>query len=156
MTALREWLASIVLVSVLVSAAQTLVPEGSVRKIAAFTGGLILLLTLLQPLLGVRLEMLDLSLEAYRTEVKTQQSVLEQASEKELEELIEQQTAAYIWDKADALGLEIRVQVCAEGETGSIPVPVSAELWGTYSEALAAYLERELGIPAERQVWHEN
>ena len=40
------------------------------------------------------------------------------------------------------------------GEDG-IPVPWSAELTGQRSGALSSYLEAELGIPAERQVWHE-
>ena len=53
MGALREWLTSLVAVSMLLSVAQTLVPEGSIRKIASFTGGLILLVVLLRPLLEI-------------------------------------------------------------------------------------------------------
>ena len=37
-----------------------------------------------------------------------------------------------------------------------IPVPVGAVLTGPYAEALSVDLERELGIPRERQVWHED
>ena len=47
MEAVRAWLTSVVLVSVLLSAAQSLIPPGTVRKAAGFTGGLILLLVLL-------------------------------------------------------------------------------------------------------------
>ena len=46
MEAVRAWLTSVVLVSVLLSAAQSLIPPGTVRKAAGFTGGLILLLVL--------------------------------------------------------------------------------------------------------------
>ena len=62
--ALREWVTSVVLVTLLLSVAQTLIPEGSIRKIAVFTGGLILLTALLQPVLGADLSRLDLDPEA--------------------------------------------------------------------------------------------
>ena len=156
MGALREWLTSVVVVSVLLAVVQTLIPEGTIRKIGTFTGGLILLVTLLQPLLGVEFEALELRLEQSRETVEQRQQELEQAGERELAELIERQTAAYIWDKADALGLDLSAEVRVERGPEGIPLPVSATLTGTYSEALSAYLERELGIPRERQVWHED
>ena len=156
MGALREWLTSVVVVSVLLAVVQTLIPEGTVRKIGAFTGGLILLVTLLQPLLGVDFEDLELRLEQSRETVEQRQQELEQAGAREMAELIERQTAAYIWDKADALGLDLSAEVRVERGPAGIPLPVSATLTGTYSEALSAYLERELGIPRERQVWHED
>ena len=156
MGALREWLTSVVVVSVLLAVVQTLIPEGTVRKIGAFTGGLILLVTLLQPLLGVDFEDLELRLEQSRETVEQRQQELEQAGEREMAELIERQTAAYIWDKADALGLDLSAEVRVERGPDGIPLPVSTTLTGTYSEALSAYLERELGIPRERQVWHED
>ena len=156
MGALREWLTSVVVVSVLLAVVQTLIPEGTVRKIGAFTGGLILLVTLLQPLLGVDFEALELRLEQSRETVEQRQQELEQAGEREVAELIERQTAAYIWDKADALGLDLSAEVRVERGPEGIPLPVSATLTGTYSEALSVYLERELGIPRERQVWHED
>ena len=39
MEAVRAWLTSVVLVSVLLSAAQSLIPPGTVRKAAGFTCG---------------------------------------------------------------------------------------------------------------------
>jgi len=156
MGVLREWLTSVVVVSVLLAVVQTLIPEGTVRKIGAFTGGLILLVMLLQPLLGVDFEDLELRLDHSREAVEQRQQELEQAGEREVAELIERQTAAYIWDKADALGLDLSAEVRVERGPEGIPLPVSATLTGTYSEALSVYLERELGIPRERQVWHED
>ena len=69
--------------------------------------------------------------------------------------IIAEQTEAYILDKAGELGLEVTVRVETRTEGNGIPVPWSAELTGAQSEALASALETELGIPAERQVWHE-
>ena len=155
MGALREWLTSLVAVSMLLSVAQTLVPEGSIRKIASFTGGLILLVVLLRPVLGADLSRLDLHLEDYERAIGQRQEELSAAGEAELAGIIEERTAAYILDKADTLGLSVKVQVTAKPGTDGVPVPWQAELWGPRSPALAACMEEELGIPGERQVWHE-
>lgn len=34
-----------------------------------------------------------------------------------------------------------------------MPIPSSAEITGPYQEELAAYMESELGIPRDRQIW---
>ena len=156
MGALREWLTSVVVVSVLLAAARALIPEGAVRSIGAFTGGLILLVTLLQPLTHLDFETMEFGFGPVRRDVEERRLELEQAGERETAELIERQTAAYLWDKADALGLSVTAEVRVEKSQEGLLLPVSAVLTGPYSEELSAYLERELGIPRERQVWHED
>ena len=59
-------------------------------------------------------------------------------------------------DKAAQLGLSVTVRVETETGAEGVPLPSAAEVEGPRSEELAAYMERELGIPRERQVWHEN
>ena len=49
--AVRSWLTSIAAVTLILTVSQTLVPEGTLRKITGFTGGLLLLAALLQPAL---------------------------------------------------------------------------------------------------------
>lgn len=153
--AVREWLTSIVVVTMLLSVAQTLIPEGTVRRIASFTGGLILLAALLQPALRTDLGRLRLNFSDYAGAIEDRRSELDNAGKEELAGLIEERTAAYILDKANTLGLAVTVQVETETGTGGVPVPVSVQLTGRRDEALAAYIEGELGIPRERQVWHE-
>lgn len=153
--AVREWLTSIVVVTLLLSVAQTLIPEGSIRKIASFTGGLILLAALLQPVLRADIGGLRLDLGDYERSVAERQAELDSAGKEALAELIEARTAAYISDKADALGLSVEARVETEAGEDGVPVPVSVRLRGPRSEALAAYIEGELGIPRERQVWSE-
>ena len=139
----------------LLTVAQALTPEVTIRKIASFTGGLILLVTLLQPVLGADLSRLDLNLDTYGQAIQKRQAELEEAGSVELTERIETQTAAYISDKADALGLTVTVRVETQLGASGVPVPWSAEVTGPRSEALAAYIEEELGIPRGRQIWHE-
>ena len=151
----RSWLTSITAVTLMLTVVQTLVPEGTLRKITGFTGGLLLLAALLQPVLRTDLGGLRLDLSGYGGAIEERRAELDAAGKEELAAIIAERTAAYISDKADALGLEVTVRVETEpGEEGT-PLPVSAELEGSYSQDLADWIAGELGIPAERQVWHE-
>lgn len=152
--AAREWLLSVVAVSLLLTVAESLIPEGSIRKIAGFTGGLILLLTLLQPVLRTDLGRLRLDMGSYGKALEQRQSELEKTGDKELAALIGEKTEAYISDKAGSLGLSATVHVTTEWGADGVPYPAKVEIRGPRSEALAAYIEQELGIPPERQVWH--
>lgn len=154
MAAVRGWLEAVVLVSMLLTVAETLVPEGNIRKIAGFTGGVILMLTLLQPILRTDIGRLRLDFDSYSDAIEERQAELETEENKTLSGLIAEKSEAYISDKAAELGMEVRVTVRTElGEDG-VPYPAEAEVTGPQSEALAAYIEDELGIPQERQVWH--
>ena len=53
MTAVREWITSVVMVSLLLSVTQALLPQGTVRKVASFTSGLVLGIAALRHGLGV-------------------------------------------------------------------------------------------------------
>lgn len=150
---LREWLTSIVVVTLLLTVVQTLVPEGSLRRVAVFTGGLILLVTLLRPALGADLKRLRLDMSGYEQVLREAREELASAGNMELTKCIEERTAAYISDKAKALGLEVSVRVKSAADGSGLPE--EAEITGAYSRELADFMTRELGIPAERQVWHE-
>ena len=130
MEAVRAWLTSVVLVSVLLSAAQSLIPPGTVRKAAGFTGGLILLLVLLRPVLGADLEHLELDFDHYQAAVEERQEELADTQTEAMASIIAEQTEAYILDKAGELGLEVTVRVETRTEGNGIPVPWSAELTG--------------------------
>ena len=85
--------------------AQTLVPEGTVRKITSFIGGLLLLLVMLQPLLRTDLGSLRIHAEDYAAAFEERQAELESAENEALAQGIAERTAAYISDKANTLGL---------------------------------------------------
>ena len=152
----RSWLTSIAAVTLMLTVVQTLVPEGTIKKIAGFTGGLLLLAALLQPALKTDLGRLRLDFSDYEKAIETRAEELDAAGKDELAFIIAGRTAAYISDKADALGLDVEAWVETEpGADGETPRPAWAELRGPYPQALADWIAGELGIPAERQVWHE-
>ncbi len=91
----------------------------------------------------------------YRAAIEERAEELNAAGKEELADIIAGRTAAYISDKADALGLAVTVRVETEPGEDGVPIPYSAELAGSYSRDLADWMALELGIPAERQVWHD-
>lgn len=155
MEALGRWLLSVSAAALLVSVVQALIPEGGLRRTASFTGGLLLLAVLLRPAVDLDLSSLSLGLEAWTEQVEQRQSELEQQQTNALAEGIAERTAAYISDKAAALGLRVTVRVETETGEDGIPIPASVEVDGPRSDALSAYIAEELGIPAQRQVWKE-
>lgn len=154
MEAVRAWLTSVVLVSVLLSAAQSLIPPGTVRKAAGFTAGSSCCWCCCGRA-GGRPGASGAGFRHYQAAVEERQEELADTQTEAMASIIAEQTEAYILDKAGELGLEVTVRVETRTEGNGIPVPWSAELTGSWSQALASALETELGIPAERQVWHE-
>lgn len=153
--AVRMWLTSIVVVAILLSVFQLLIPEGTIRKIASFTGGLVLIVAMLRPLLGTDLSRLQLDMGDYQEAIEQRQSELETAEDQQMRELIAARTAAYISEEARRLGIAVAVRVETGPGEGGIPVPSAVELSGPRSRALSDWIASELGIPEERQVWQD-
>ena len=148
----RQWLSSIVVVSLLLSVVQSLVPKGSLRRVASFLSGLVLLAVLLEPLPKLDLE--GLELRGLQEETEKVRRQLEAEQETALKAGIAEQTEAYISDKAAALGLTVQARVETRTGEDGVPLPWSADLEGGYAEEQAQWIEAELDIPRERQVWH--
>ena len=102
--ALRTWLTSVIMVAMLLSLVQVLIPKGSVQQIASFTGGLILLLALLRPLLGMELSELLPDLQQYQEEIRQRREELEAVEAGYWEQSIAEKTQAYISDKGAQMG----------------------------------------------------
>ena len=142
---LEEWLRGIVAAAVILRLVRGLRQKGAVGRVAEFAGSLVLLAAILQPL-GV-MEFPRLSPAALERSVEKRAEQLQSRWDAELLAVIEAQTAAYISDKEP----QLTVKVTAE-ETGK---PAAVELTGPYSHEVSRWIEEELGISAERQVWHE-
>lgn len=155
MTALKEWLTAVAAVAVLLYLVRCLLPQSAVRRAADFTWGLVLLAALVQPLLALAPGDLAISPEQWQRQIAQRQEELEQTQQAELSAVIAERTASYISHKADALGLDVSVtaQTAAGGDGLAVPWSVTVE--GPYSEALATLIAQDLGIPRERQDWHE-
>ena len=151
---LRQWLLGIVSCALLVSFCEQLTPSGALKKLVRFTGGLLLILSILQPVTRLNLDILPLDLDAYREAMAQAHITLEDEREGALADGIAARTGAYIEDKAAQMGLSVRAVVETEN-AGGTPLPASVTLYGTENAALADYIERQLGIAKEKQVWKE-
>lgn len=152
MTILRSWLLGVVACALLVSACEQLTDGGTMKKIVRFVGGMLLMLALLRPLLRIDLTELAVNAGAYREAVAQLEEELDAQRQRELSARIAAQTGAYIEDKAASLGASIRAVVTTE-ERGGVPLPASVTLYGEENAEIGAYIERELGIAKEDQLW---
>ena len=151
---IRTWLMGIVIASLAVSLAVALVPPGTLRRVLSVTGGLILLLVVLQPLLRVDLKEVKLDTSQYQKSVENRRAELKNADNEQMAKLIAEKMESYILDKAKQLGISCTVEVTTKTGEDGVPYPSSAALSCPPSEELAAYLEQELGISRERQSWN--
>ena len=153
MEGLRQWLLGIVFTAFAAGLARQLAPEGREQAAVRLAGGLLMLLAVLGPLAGG--DWGDLALPAGAFQASEVAEDYEAQRTAALGAVIAEKTAAYIWDKADALGVACTVEVMvAPGESG-IPLPDTVILTGPYSETLAALIQEEVGIPADKQIWRE-
>lgn len=158
MELIKNWILGVTCAAMLVAVAESLMPSGTVKKIGKLTGGVVLLLAVIQPLMGLDFESLSMAL----TESRESMHVLseEEASAVSadlMKSIIADKTGAYILDKANSMGISCTVDVeCKVGE-GNIPYPVSVTVMGrltdTQRDALTRDIEANLAIPADRQLY---
>lgn len=148
MELLREWIVSLMAVSLLAALVQSLAGSGALRRAAEFICALALLAALLGPLPGLDWGSLLPDAEAYRDSAERLRLELEREREAELTAGIAERTASYISHKARCA---VRVETNAEG---GVPLPWRVELERDYESGLSAWIEETVGIPKERQAWH--
>jgi len=153
---LRSWVLGLTGAALLCAAAEKLTPKGRVRSIVHLLGGVILSAALFAPLLEAVPEDYGLNLALYRESAAAVSASGEEIARTLDRRIIEEQTEAYILDKARSLGAEIGgAKVTLEWSTEGLWYPVAADLDGPYHGGLSGILEAELGIPASRQSWRE-
>ncbi len=149
----KDWMLSVVCAALLAALAGALCPAGRGRKLTGLAGGLLLLFVMLKPLarLGAGSEAL----------AEFQNALTGQAQTAEAEELrkdiIAQQTAAYISDKATALGIvDPQVQVRCRWTEDGFPAPESVQVRGSGDgeawRALQRAITADFGLDASHQM----
>lgn len=153
---IRQWLLGITGAAMLVALADSLTPQGSVRKIGRLIGGLVLLIAVLNPLLRLDEGALTRALTEYELDVEAYSAQLEGQSKDMMKGIIEEQTSAYIQDKAAELGMDCQVTVETQSD-GEWPVPIAVTVRGALSqsqqEELTQQIERDFAIPSQRQYY---
>ena len=153
MDAFRVWLMGLMAVALILTVLSSVLPEGSVKKIAGVTGGLVLLMVILQGAERLDLGKLQLSYDDYSRQINEQIKAFQEKNCRDMDLLIQERCSAYISEQAQSLGLSCTPQVQTAWMEEDIPVPTGVILDIPYHAELGEIIERNLGIKAEKQVW---
>ena len=117
--------------------------------------GLVVSLTVFTPILWTDALRFDTQFDALITNRNIVVNDGERAAEEAMILLIKQQAESYILEKANALGMDIRVEILLSEENP--PVPNEVIIKGTVSpyarRQMQAYLLQNFGVSEENQRW---
>ena len=155
MELIRSWLIGVTAAALIAALADSLTPEGAAKKIGKLAGGLLILIAVLKPLVGLDYGALAGALANYHIQTEGYSRALEDENERLIKIIIAEQTAAYIQDKAAELGAVCTAEVtCTAGEDGSF-YPASVVIYGELTveqeKLLGRIIEGDLAIPKESQ-----
>lgn len=157
---LRSWLTDVVCACMILALADGIVPKGGVKQVCRLAGGLLLLLSTLNPLLKLgKLNVFE-AVDRKENDMEAYIQAFEREHEFLFQSIIEEETGAYISDKAQELtGCPCAVTVIAAADDGLWPVPTEVVLRGVWTqrtrEEMSAFLAEEIGIPAQMQHFEE-
>ena len=129
--------------------------KGTHAALLQLIGGLFLTFTVIAPIADVELEeILDVPWD-FAVQGNAIAEEGQQYAQDQLHGIIKDRCEAYILDKALALQAQLQVEVMLSQD--EIPVPASVRLQGSISpyarNALQQWLQDDIGIPKERQIW---
>ena len=156
MEAIRRYLFSLCAAALLCSLVRALVPKGRMKSICSLLCGVFLAMTALSGLAGWQLTDVAEELTKMRIAAEEARTGVEIGNREALSAIIKSKTEAYIWDKAQELDLSVSIEVMVEAD-GSYPYPSGVQITGAFTpqqrKTLEAYIEENLAIGKERQIW---
>ena len=155
MSVLTEWLRALVGSAVFCALALALCPEGRPKRVLRAACGVVMAAALLSPVVELDMQALPEAIARYGEAARA----VADGADRLNRTIIERECAAYILDKADALGLSaseasVTARWSEEGFWYPWECRVSCAEGGR--AALSRAIEAELGIPPERQSWEES
>jgi len=149
---LKNWICSIALLSLFLSLAELFISQKSIKRVLRTVGGILILVALFQPFQKIAATSKDvfgtLAVQSLEKELLSQR-------EEQLAALIEKEITAYIWDKTEQLGVSCAVVVEVDMGPEGLPVLKEVRLATAYNEDLSCWLEEELGVKKNGQIWQE-
>lgn len=155
MELIRQWIIGITYAAAILALLEGLTPSGPVKKAGKLAGGMLLMLAVLRPLISLDYDSMAAALSSYRLSSAGYSQALELENRQLIKAIIEEETAAYISDKMEELGMDCTVEITySYGEDGSA-WPTQVTVTGQFTQAqrttLSKFLEAELAIPIEGQ-----
>ena len=154
MNFLRDWLVGVVAAALLTAVCEAMMLKSTVKKVGRLTAGLILTLAMLGPLVQLRIEDFSDALTRYRAEIGSYGETISEENRRLMRVIIEERSAAYVEERASAMGLSCTVTVTCRDGGEDYPYPYRAEVAGDLTDeerkTVRTILETELAVPAER------
>ena len=154
MTILKNWLVGVMIACAFLSVCYAVLPKGKFRTVARCSGGLVLLLVLVQPLEQADWSELLHTYDNWQMKLDLENEKYSEQQKAELTALIAEKTAAYIEEKAASLGVVCHARIDCEERDG-IPFPTAVTMDIPYDKRIEALIREELDIQAESQYWQE-
>lgn len=156
MSEITKYLFSLVCASIIVSVAITFSSKNAViGAVIKLLSGLYLVITLVSPLLHIEIEDLTSWFDYMHTDTQMLVVSGEEMSANAMDEIIIEQTQAYILDKAAALKISPSVEVILSENDQRVPyaVVLSGDASPYAKQKLQQIIADELGIAKENQTW---
>ena len=154
---LRNWMLGITAAAIILALADSLMPDGTVKKIGKLTGGLLLMIIVLRPFLNLNYESLAGSLASYEFEVQEYSTGIEVENQRLKKIIIEDRTGAYIQEKAKEFGIECSVEVVCQLYEKELLCPASITIYGEMTpeqmSKMSNLIEGEIAIPKDKQLF---
>ena len=159
MELVTNWIRALVGAAVFCALAAALCPEGRPKRVLRAACGVVMAAALLSPVVELDMQALPEAIARYGEAARAVADGAEEEADRLNRTIIERECAAYILDKADALGLSaseasVTARWSEEGFWYPWECRVSCAEGGR--AALSRAIEAELGIPPERQSWEES
>lgn len=155
---IRNWLLGITAASMLLALVESLVPEGVNKRVVGLAGGLVLVIAAISPILKFDDRTLASATEKFQIEFQNGSEELDLKKDFLFESIIEEESEAYILDKAKEMGMNCQVSVSVAWN-GEVPVLHSVSVRGNWTpqqkNELSNLIEAELGIPKSLQRFEE-
>ena len=152
MSLLKTWLFGVIAAAMALSILYALVPKGALLTIAKCTGGLIMLLVVVRPLLALDPAALHIRYEEWDRLIGQQTEAYTAENQQKMEAIIQKETDAYISEKAAALGLSCNPEVTCRQQDG-VPFPAEVTLDIPKNAELSKIIAADLDIGEEAQHW---
>ena len=158
MSYLSRWILKIVVLSVICAITEEVMPPGGVKRVGKLACGLVIMWEMLTPVVQIQEYLKRDWNSEYELQLEQATQELKERVSWERKNIIENQYAAYIVDKAAQMGVTCTVQVeCREGEEG-LYFPKNVKIIGEISDVeqsqMMQLLEKELEIPAQQQEYY--
>lgn len=156
MNAIKAYLMSITTAAIICAVLKTVVgSQKSMQKIFYIISGVFMTVTMLKPLVDIRIDEIIFDLEGVSKEASFVAAEAYDQSVTEMKIIIGEQTKAYILEEAKSMGLKIEVMVQVSNE--NVPIPYSVSIRGNISpynkKILSSFISTNLGITEEHQFW---